>query len=218
MSLIIDFANIILHLDKYLTTLIHDYGILIYLILFLVVFCETGLIFFPFLPGDSLLFAAGAVASQGSMNIWLLYLVLIAAAIFGDTLNYFIGRNVGMKLFAKVKYLKHEHLDKTHKFFDKYGGKTIILARFLPIVRTLAPFVAGIGRMRYLRFLTYNVLGGIIWISVFLLGGYFFGNISFVKNNFTLVLMMIIIVSLIIPIIEYIRHKKQLKNEKTLQI
>ena len=198
--------DIILHLDKYLNLIIQDYGTLTYLILFLIIFLETGLVIFPFLPGDSLLFAAGTFASQQSLNLVLLIIILILAAVLGDTLNYWIGNYFGLKLFNKFK-LKKEYLEKTHKFYEKYGKKTIFLARFVQVVRTFAPFVAGVGKMNYFTFFVYNIIGGILWVLLFTLGGFYFGNLSFVKNNFTLVISAIILISIIPAIIEYFRNK-----------
>ena len=198
MELIKNFIDIIIHLDKYLNLLIQNYGVLTYLILFLIIFCETGLVVTPFLPGDSLLFAAGAFAAIGALDVlWLLGLLTVAA-ITGDTLNYWIGGFVGPKVFHKenVRFLNKKHLEHTHQFYDKYGGKTIIIARFIPIIRTFAPFVAGIGKMAYSRFVAYNILGGILWVVAFVISGYYFGNIPAVKQNFTVVIFAIIIISI----------------------
>ncbi|HZX14445.1 MAG TPA: DedA family protein, partial [Thermodesulfobacteriota bacterium] len=194
MELLKDFADILIHLDKYLDSIIRSYGSLTYGILFLIVFCETGLVITPILPGDSLLFATGTVAALGSLDLSLIIILLSIAAIAGDTVNYWIGYLVGPKVFSKEKsrLFNKEYLDRTHHFYQKYGGKTIIIARFIPIIRTFAPFVAGIGRMTYKRFIIYNILGGIGWIVTFVLGGYFFGNIPLVKNNFALIILAII--------------------------
>ncbi len=205
---LIDFA---LHLDVHLNALIATYQLWTYLILFLVIFCETGLVVTPFLPGDSLLFAAGALAATPGSPLqahWL-FLVLATAAIIGDTVNYWIGHAVGPKIFSreKVRFLKKEHLEKTHAFYEKYGGTTIILARFIPIIRTFAPFVAGIGRMTYWRFISFNVIGGIAWVAIFIFGGYFFGNLPFVRRNFTVVIAAIILISVIPAVVEYLRHR-----------
>ncbi len=203
---LIDF---ILHIDVHLEQLIASYGVVTYVILFVIIFVETGLVFTPFLPGDSLLFAAGALAALGSFNILVLLGLLITAAILGDTVNYWIGHFFGEKLIANPKVpIKKEHIDKTKAFFDKHGGKTIILARFVPIVRTFAPFVAGIGQMSYPKFISFNVIGGIAWVSLFLLSGFYFGNIPAVKHNFSLVIMGIILVSVLPMIIEVVRNKK----------
>jgi membrane-associated protein len=173
-----------------------------------VIFAETGFVFTPFLPGDSLLFASGALAALGSLNVHLLFILLTIAAIIGDTVNYWIGHYLGMKLFNKYpRILKKEYLDRTHQFYEKHGGKTIIIARFVPIVRTFAPFVAGIGSMSYPKFIAYNIFGGIFWCALFIYGGYFFGNLSFVKNNFSVVIITIIFISILPGIIEYLRHK-----------
>lgn len=209
MELIKNFIDIIIHLDKYLNLLIQNYGVLTYLILFLIIFCETGLVVTPFLPGDSLLFAAGAFAAIGALDVlWLLGLLTVAA-ITGDTLNYWIGGFVGPKVFHKenVRFLNKKHLEHTHQFYDKYGGKTIIIARFIPIIRTFAPFVAGIGKMAYSRFVAYNILGGILWVVAFVISGYYFGNIPAVKQNFTVVIFAIIIISIMPGVIELLRHR-----------
>lgn len=202
---IVDF---ILHIDTHLADLTAAYGAAIYVILFVIIFIETGLVFTPFLPGDSLLFAAGALAALGSLNIYTMVPLLIAAAILGDTANYWIGHFFGEKLIAHPKVpINKEHLAKTHAFFDKHGGKTIILARFVPIVRTFAPFVAGIGKMTYRHFIHYNVIGGVAWVALFSLAGYFFGNIPSIKHNFSIVIMAIIVISLLPMAVEYLRHK-----------
>jgi len=191
--------NIFLHLDTYLVTMITNYGVFIYAIIFIVIFCETGLVVTPFLPGDSLLFAAGALASGvGALNIWVLLIVITMAAILGDTLNYFIGKYAGTKAFGNgdSKIFKKEYLNQTENFYAKHGDKAIVLGRFFPVIRTFVPFVAGIGKMDYPKFVLYNIIGAIIWVAVFLMGGYLFGNIEFVKNNFTLVISGIIVLSL----------------------
>lgn len=205
-----EMIDFILNIDVHLGELIGQYGVLTYGILFGIIFVETGLVFTPFLPGDSLLFAAGAFAAIGSFNLVLLLGLLIAAAILGDTVNYWIGHFFGEKLIANPKVpINQEHIDKTKAFFDKHGGKTIILARFVPIVRTFAPFVAGIGKMSYGQFISYNVIGGIAWVSLFLLAGYFFGNIPAVKHNFSVVIMGIIAVSVLPMIVEVIKNRKK---------
>jgi membrane-associated protein len=202
--------NLFLHLDKHLGDVIAQYGAWTYLILLVIVFCETGLVVTPFLPGDSLLFAAGAFAATGVLDpIWL-FVLLSAAAIFGDTVNYWIGALIGPRAFSgNIRFLKKEHLERTHAFYEKYGGKTIIIARFVPIVRTFAPFVAGIGAMNYARFIIYNIVGGIAWVALFVFGGYWFGNIEFVKKNFSLVIMAIIIISVMPMVVEYLRSRRQ---------
>ncbi len=201
--------DLFLHLDVHLNDIIIQYGTLTYIIIFVVIFAETGLVFTPFLPGDSLLFAAGAFAAKGSLNESYLFFILAGAAILGDTANYWIGHFIGPKIFHKenVRFFKKEYLERTHRFYEKYGGKTIIIARFIPIIRTFAPFVAGIGSMTYSRFIIYNIIGGATWVALFLYGGYFFGNIETVKNHFSVVILMIIFISILPGIIEFIRHK-----------
>lgn len=217
MSFLSRIIDIVLHLDKHLGALIEQNGPWTYVILFVVIFCETGLVVTPFLPGDSLLFAAGAFAARpvlaGGMDLkpgWL-FLILAGAAVLGDTVNYWIGRVVGPKVFhkEKVKFFKKEYLDRTHRFFEKYGGETIIIARFVPIVRTFAPFVAGIGRMTYPRFLSYNIIGGAAWVALFVWGGYFFGNIPFIQKHFSLVIAAIILISLIPGVVEFLRQRRK---------
>ena len=206
-SFIIDF---ILHIDQHLTELAAQYGVWIYGILFLIIFCETGLVVMPLLPGDSLLFAAGSIAAIGKMNIHLMVVLLIIAAILGDAVNFMVGKYFGEKLFSNPnsKIFKQSHLQKTQQFYAKHGGKTIILARFIPIVRTFAPFVAGMGHMTYHHFLAYNVIGGVLWVTIFSYLGYFFGNLPIVKDNLSLVLVAIIVLSILPGIIEIIRHKR----------
>ena len=206
-SFIIDF---ILHIDQHLTELAAQYGVWIYGILFLIIFCETGLVVMPLLPGDSLLFAAGSIAAIGKMNIHLMVVLLIIAAILGDAVNFVIGKYFGEKLFSNPnsKIFKQSHLQKTQQFYAKHGGKTIILARFIPIVRTFAPFVAGMGHMSYHHFLAYNVIGVVLWVTIFSYLGYFFGNLPIVKDNLSLVLIAIIVLSILPGIIEIIRHKR----------
>jgi membrane-associated protein len=203
--------DLFLHLDEHLSEIIQTYDTWTYLLLFLVIFMETGLVVTPFLPGDSLLFAAGTFASPATgspLNIWVLIVSLSLAAILGDTVNYWIGHAVGPRAFSgNVRFLKKDHLDRTHQFFEKYGGKTIILARFVPIVRTFAPFVAGVGAMTYGKFLTYNVIGGILWVCIFTLAGYFFGNLPFVKNNFSLIVIVIILISVMPAVYEVVKSR-----------
>ena len=203
---LIDF---ILHIDRHLIELAQTYGLWIYAILFLIVFCETGLVVTPFLPGDSLLFAAGAVAALGGMNVHMAAALLLAAAVIGDAANFAIGKYFGEKLFAKPdsRVFKREYLDKTHAFYEKYGGKTIILARFVPIVRTFAPFVAGMGNMHYGRFIRYNIIGALMWVGLLTYAGYFFGELPVVKNNFGLVVIGIIAVSVLPMAVEIAKAK-----------
>lgn len=209
MELIKAVVEILLHLDTHLDLVIRSCGIWTYGILFLIIFLETGLVVTPFLPGDSLLFAGGTFAALGSLDAKWLIISLSIAAIAGDTVNYWIGYTVGPKVFTKEKsrFLNKEYLYRTHRFYEKYGGKTIILARFIPIIRTFAPFVAGIGSMTYRRFIIYNISGGIAWVVMFVLGGYLFGNIPFVKQNFSLVIFAIIFLSILPGIIEFLRHR-----------
>lgn len=211
MELLADLASFILHIDYHLRELASQYGGWLYAILFLIVFCETGLVVTPFLPGDSLLFAAGSLAAvaDSALNIHTLFLLLTAAAIIGDTVNYAAGHYFGEKAFSpNARVLKQEYLDRTHQFFERHGGKTIVIARFVPIVRTFAPFVAGAGSMSYAHFLFYNVTGAIAWTASFLYGGYFFGNLPFVRQNFTLVILAIILLSILPGAIEYWRHRR----------
>lgn len=199
----------VLHLDTVLQDVIAQYGTWTYALLTLIIFCETGLVVTPFLPGDSLLFATGTFASIGSLNVWLLAFLLSAAAIIGDSVNYACGRHAGQRVFRSDTHmlLKREHLERTRAFFHVYGAKTIVLARFVPIVRTFAPFVAGIGHMHYPRFLAYNILGGVLWVFLFLFGGYLFGNIPIVRENFTLVILGIIGVSLMPGVVGWMKRK-----------
>ena len=211
MELLKDFIEIFLHLDRHLSGVIQAYGGWTYVILLLIIFCETGLVVTPILPGDSLLFAIGTFAALGALELEYLLAGLTIAAILGDSLNYAIGHYMGPKVFSKKnsRIFRKEYLDKTHRFYEKYGAKTIILARFVPIVRTFAPFVAGIGAMSYGKFLTYNIVGGVLWICLFVLGGYFFGGLPIVKQNFTLVILAIIALSIMPGVIEFIRARKQ---------
>ena len=211
MELLKDFIEIFLHLDKHLSAVIQAYGGWTYVILLLIIFCETGLVVTPIFPGDSLLFAIGSFAALGSLELEYLLIGLTIAAILGDSVNYAIGHYMGPKVFSKKdsRIFRKEYLDKTHRFYEKYGAKTIILARFVPIVRTFAPFVAGIGAMSYGKFLTYNIVGGVLWISLFVLGGYFFGGLPIVKQNFTLVILAIIALSVMPGVIEFIRARRQ---------
>jgi membrane-associated protein len=217
MALITKFIDFILHLDTHLYALIGKYEIWTYLLLFLIIFCETGLVITPFLPGDSLLFACGSLASIGTFKFfkvgWL-FLILAVAAILGDTINYWIGHAVGPKIFQKEngRFFKKEYLERTHVFYEKHGGKTIIIARFVPIIRTFAPFVAGIGNMSYWKFISYNVVGGVGWVALFVFGGYFFGNIPLVKRNFSIVIFAIIIISMVPGVVEYMRQRRTKNN------
>ena len=208
MEIIKNAIDLFLHLDEYLQTIITTYGAWTYGILFAVIFVETGLVVMPFLPGDSLLFAAGTFAALGSLNVWSIIALLAVAAVLGDAVNYSIDHYLGDRAY-NIKWIKKEYLDKTHAFFEKHGGKAIFLARFVPIVRTFAPFVAGIGRMSYTYFATYNIVGGISWVFVFTLLGYFFGNIPFVKKNFELVIIVIILVSVLPMIFEWWKHRQE---------
>jgi len=203
------FIDIVLHLDTHLLALVNDYGVWVYGILFLIIFAETGLVFAPFLPGDSLLFVAGALCGMGALQIDWLIPLLIMAAFVGDNTNYWVGRLLGVRILKFTKLVKQSHLDKTHAFYEKHGGKTIILARFLPILRTFAPFVAGIGLMNYRLFVSFSAFGAVIWITSLTVAGYFFGNIPIVKDNLTLIIIGIIVVSLVPAISELIRHRKR---------
>ncbi len=216
MELISGFVDFILHLDTHVESILLDFGIWCYLLFFLIIFAETGLVVTPILPGDSLLFALGTFAAKGSLNVVLVFVLLAAAAVLGDSANYAIGKYLGALILSKQGrwFLKKEHIDRTHKFYEKYGPKTIVLARFVPIVRTFAPFVAGVGKMSYVRFLTYNVVGGVLWIALFVLGGYFFGNIRVVKENFTIVIFAIILISIMPAVIEVLRETRRKSNER----
>jgi len=212
MEFITWFVDLFLHLDRHLEGIIRAYDVWTYLILFVIIFCETGFVVTPFLPGDSLLFAAGALsASLGCLDVTWLFLLLSAAAILGDTVNYWIGKLVGPRIFHKenVRFLNKDHLRRAHEFYQKYGGITIVIARFMPIIRTFAPFVAGIGTMTYWKFLTYNVVGGIAWVAGFTYVGYFFGNIPSVRQHFTLIIVAIVVISVMPIVIEYIRHRRR---------
>jgi membrane-associated protein len=210
-DLLKELVEFFLHLDTHLHAATQAYGVWTYLLLFLIIFCETGLVVTPILPGDSLLFAAGALAAGGSLNVVWLFVLLSLAAVLGDAANYTIGHFMGPKVFAQEdsRFFKKKYLDRTHQFYEKYGGKTIIIARFVPIVRTFAPFVAGVGSMTYWRFASYNVIGGVAWITICLLAGYAFGNLPVVKENFTLVILAIIFISLLPGLIEFARQRQQ---------
>ncbi|MFZ4414180.1 MAG: DedA family protein [Bacteroidales bacterium] len=211
MHLILDF---VLHIDRYLNEWVTSYQTWTYLILFIIIFCETGLVVTPFLPGDSLLFAAGAIAALpgNPLNVVFLIIILLLAAFIGDNTNFFVGHLIGKTVYEKnYKLIKREYLDKTHAFYAKHGGKTLIIARFMPIIRTFAPFVAGVGEMKYLRFISFSIIGNLLWVISFILAGYFFGNIEFVKKNFSLVILIIIFTSLIPPVLAVVKQKLQKK-------
>lgn len=214
MEYIRSLIDFVLHIDRHLDTMIQTFGPWMYVILFLIIFAETGLVVTPFLPGDSLLFAVGALAARPEgLNLVLLLVLLPIAAILGDAVNYWVGQAVGPRVFRRKesRWLNPRHLERTHAFYEKYGGKTIIIARFMPIIRTFAPFVAGMGRMNYARFTAYNISGGLIWIFFFVIIGFYFGNLPVVKKNFTLVIMGIIVLSMMPPVIEYLRHRLKSK-------
>jgi membrane-associated protein len=201
-------VDLFVHLDKYLDIAIRQYGILTYAILFFVIFAETGFVFTPFLPGDSLLFAAGTLSVISVLNVHYLFVLLALAAVTGNSSNYLVGHLIGEKIFQKYpRFLKKEYLDRTHEFYEKHGGVTVIITRFVPIIRTFAPFVAGVGSMTFTRFSVYNITGGALWVALFIYGGYFFGNIPLVKNNFSIVTIAIILISILPAVIEYFRRK-----------
>jgi membrane-associated protein len=209
MAILTQLVGFVLHIDVYLRQIVANYGAWTYAVLFLVIFCETGLVVTPFLPGDSLLFAAAALAASSSLNIWVLWLLLIAAAILGDASNYLIGHRMGPAVLKREdsRVFKKAYLDKTHEFYERYGGSTIIIARFVPIVRTFAPFLAGVGAMTYRHFAAYNIVGGVAWVSLFIWGGYLFGNAPVVQHNFTLVIVAIVLISLLPAVVEFVRHR-----------
>ena len=218
MEIINFLIEFILHLDQYLNQIIQTYGLWTYAILFLIVFVETGLVIMPFLPGDSLLFAAGTFAALGALDVWVLWLVIFVAAVLGDTVNYWIGSKIGPRAFEQdMRFMKREYLEKTQEFYEKHGGKTIILARFVPIVRTFAPFVAGVGTMNYRRCFTFNVVGAFLWTTIFVFLGYFFGNIPFVKENFELAIFGIVLISVVPMVIEYVRNRARKAPSTALQ-
>jgi membrane-associated protein len=215
MDLILKIIDFVLHIDTYLSDLIARYGAWTLGILFFVVFLETGLVVTPFLPGDSLIFAAATFAARGALNPWVMFVLLSIAAIIGDTVNYWIGHRVGARAYTgEVKWIKKEYMERTHRFFEKHGGKTIFLARFVPIIRTFTPFVAGVSQMSYGFFFRWNVIGGITWVATFTLLGYFFGNIPFVQKNFELVIIAIILISLIPAVVEAVKARKEMKMAK----
>lgn len=203
------FVDLFMHLDTHLSAITNEYGLLTYLLLFDIIFCETGLVITPFLPGDSLVFVTGALAASGLFNLFTILVVLCFAAVAGDTVNYQIGHLLRDRVASRenIRFVKREHLDRTHEFFEKYGVKTIIIARFIPVIRTFAPFVAGVGMMPYSTFISYNIIGGVAWVMSFFFGGYFFGNLPVVKDNFSFVILGIIFVSLLPGIITYIQSK-----------
>ena len=221
MELLTGFIDIVLHLDRHLVWLIENYESWVYLVLFLIIFCETGLVIMPFLPGDSLLFVAGAVAANGVMDVQFLVMLLMLAAFAGDNTNYWIGRYLGPKIFSRTdsRILNRKHLDRTNLFYKKHGGKTIIFARFLPIFRTFAPFVAGIGHMTYTTFMSYSAIGGLFWINLFVFGGYFFGNVPIVKDNLSFFIIGIVFISIIPGIIQFVRiwFEKNRKNKSKIE-
>jgi membrane-associated protein len=213
MNIVSYLIDLFLHLDTHLSAIITQYGTWTYALLFLVIFIETGLVVMPFLPGDSLLFAAGTFAALGSLNIWLLFGLVAFAAVLGDTVNYSIGHYLGDRAY-NIKWIKREYIERTHGFFDKYGRMTIFLARFVPIVRTFAPFVAGVGQMSYPTFISYNIFGGIIWTALFTFAGYFFGNIAFVREHFSLVVIAIVLISVLPMVYEAIKARREHKQAK----
>jgi len=217
LDLIKELINIVLHIDVYLTDWVNTYNALTYLILFAIIFCETGLVVTPFLPGDSLIFAAGAIAAlpTNPLNIYFLAIILLSAAILGDNTNFFIGRFIGQKVYDKnYRLIKRKYLDKTHEFYEKHGGKTLIIARFMPIIRTFAPFVAGVGSMKYPRFITFCLIGNVIWVNLFCWAGYLLGNNAFVQKNFSIIIIAIILVSVLPPIVTIISHKLKKKQSE----
>jgi membrane-associated protein len=219
MELLKKLIDLVLHLDKHLDGLVQQFGPWLYVILFLIIFCETGLVVTPFLPGDSLLFAVGALAARPEgLNVWIVLVVLTSAAILGDSVNYWIGYFLGDKLPKKFpRLVKEEHLRRTHEFYERYGGKTIIIARFVPIIRTFAPFVAGLGRMTYSRFMLFNVAGALLWMGLLVPAGYFFGNLEIVRKNFSLVVLIIIVLSVLPGVFEFLRERKRLREIKARQ-
>ena len=215
MDWILKLVNYILNVDTYLNDIITRYGAWTYGLLFFVIFLETGFVVTPFLPGDSLIFAAATFAARGALNPWLMFILMSIAAVSGDTANYWIGHAIGAKAYTgEVKWIKKEYMERTHAFFEKHGGKTIFLARFVPIIRTFAPFVAGVSKMSYGYFITWNLIGGISWVATFILLGYFFGNIPFVQNNFELVIIAIILISLIPAVVEGLKARKENKRQE----
>ena len=217
MDVIMMLIDFVLHIDRHLRALCTDYGTWVYVILFVIVFCETGLVVTPFLPGDSLLFAVGSMAAIGALDLYGVMLILIVAAILGDTVNYSAGHYVGPKVFHEEhgRFLNKEYLLRTHRFYERHGGKTIVIARFLPIIRTFAPFVAGIGSMSYPRFLFFNVFGGVLWVLLFVLSGYWFGNMPVVQKNFSLVILALVLIPAIPSVVEVVRIQLARRRQKT---
>lgn len=215
MQLISQIFEFLLHLNKYLPEILNRYGDFSYFLLFLVIFCETGLVVTPFLPGDSLLFMIGALSASGALNPYLIVVILMAASIIGDTTNYHIGKAVGKKTkdLNSIKLLNKEHLDRTHAFYEKHGSKVVIIAKFIPIIRTFSPFVAGLGAMTFKKFLLFNIIGGALWINIFFLLGYFFGNLQIVKDNFLLVIASIVLISILPAVITVLRERKKSKEK-----
>ena len=212
-EILLNIFNFFMHIDHHLAEVIADYGVWVYLILFVIIFCETGLVVTPFLPGDSLLFAAGALSAASGLHIGLLWIVLVSAAILGNSANYAIGTLLASRILGgeHILFVKKEYLERTQEFYEKHGGKTLILTRFMPILRTFAPFLAGVGKMAYLRFQSYNIAGGIVWVTAFVMGGYFFGNIPVIKKNFSMMILIIIVVSLLPAVIEFWKHRSAKK-------
>ena len=210
MDFIMHLVDIVLHVDRHLSIIATDYGAWTYFILFMIIFCETGLVVTPFLPGDSLLFATGALCGADVLNPNIIFILLVAAAFLGDNVNYWIGRRVGPAVFEreKTRFFKKEYLLRAHAFYERHGGKTVILARFVPIVRTFSPFVAGIARMTYAKFLAYSIGGAILWVGVFVYVGYFFGNLPFIKRNFSVAIIAVIFISILPGLFEYVRHRR----------
>jgi membrane-associated protein len=216
MDLLKELIELVLHLDKHLDGLVTQFGPWLYVILFLIIFCETGLVVTPFLPGDSLLFAVGALTARpDGLSFWIIVTTLSVAAIIGDSVNYWIGYFLGNKLQQRFpRLIKPEHIRKTHEFYERYGGKTIIIARFVPIIRTFAPFVAGVGKMTYSRFMLFNVAGALLWIGLLVPAGYFFGNLEIVRKNFSLVVLAIIFLSILPAVVEFLRERSRLKKSQ----
>ena len=210
MDFIMHLVDIVLHVDRHLSIIATDYGAWTYFILFMIIFCETGLVVTPFLPGDSLLFATGALCGAGVLDPNIIFILLVAAAFLGDNVNYWIGRRVGPAVFERetTRFFKKEYLLRAHAFYERHGGKTVILARFVPIVRTFSPFVAGIARMTYAKFLAYSIGGAVLWVGVFVYVGYFFGNLPFIKRNFSVAIIAVIFISILPGLFEYIRHRR----------